>query len=169
MPSARPATPSSEIGNKDTVLIIVDLMEIYEPPGPEDVPASRMPSIVEKKGEPVALDFTGLPEPKADAPLEPRRQGGRRRDRHHRHDHQGQLPRPGLRREGALRRELLQGPGRVPARRGGPGLDLRLSGVKVGSRVLLAIPPELGYGAQEQAGIPANSTLYFVVDILSAK
>ena len=41
--------------------------------------------------------------------------------------------------------------------------------MKVGSRVLLAIPPALGYGEQEQANIPANSTLYFVVDIISAK
>ena len=35
--------------------------------------------------------------------------------------------------------------------------------------MLLQIPPELGYGAQEQENIPANSTLYFVVDIVSAK
>jgi peptidylprolyl isomerase len=35
--------------------------------------------------------------------------------------------------------------------------------------VLLAIPPELGYGDQAQPDIPANSTLYFVVDIVSAQ
>ncbi len=35
--------------------------------------------------------------------------------------------------------------------------------------MLLQIPPELGYGAQAQENIPANSTLYFVVDIVSAK
>jgi peptidylprolyl isomerase len=43
-----------------------------------------------------------------------------------------------------------------------------LAGVPVGSRVVMSIPPDLGYGAQEQQGIPANSTLVFVVDILSA-
>lgn len=43
-----------------------------------------------------------------------------------------------------------------------------LTGVPVGSRVLLQIPPSLGYGSQAQKGIPANSTLYFVVDVLSA-
>ena len=48
------------------------------------------------------------------------------------------------------------------------GWTYGLTGVKVGSRVLLQIPPLLGYGAQEQANIPANSTLYFVVDVLSA-
>ncbi len=48
------------------------------------------------------------------------------------------------------------------------GWQKGLAGVPVGSRVLLSIPPDLGYGAQEQQGIPANSTLVFVVDILSA-
>ncbi|MBB2955687.1 peptidylprolyl isomerase [Bifidobacterium commune] len=41
-----------------------------------------------------------------------------------------------------------------------------LAGQTVGSQVLLVIPPELGYGNQEKDKIPANSTLYFVVDIL---
>ncbi|MFW7414512.1 FKBP-type peptidyl-prolyl cis-trans isomerase [Demequina sp. SO4-18] len=41
-----------------------------------------------------------------------------------------------------------------------------LAGQQVGSQVLLVIPPELGYGDQEQAAIPAGSTLVFVVDIL---
>jgi peptidylprolyl isomerase len=41
-----------------------------------------------------------------------------------------------------------------------------LEGVTVGSRVLLVIPPELGYGDQAQEKIPANSTLVFVVDVL---
>jgi peptidylprolyl isomerase len=48
------------------------------------------------------------------------------------------------------------------------GWQKGLAGVPVGSRVVMSIPPELGYGAQEQQGIPANSTLVFVVDILSA-
>ncbi|WP_137294093.1 FKBP-type peptidyl-prolyl cis-trans isomerase [Nocardioides dongxiaopingii] len=48
------------------------------------------------------------------------------------------------------------------------GWDQGLVGVPVGSRVLLAIPPDLGYGDQDQPGIPGGSTLYFVLDILSA-
>lgn len=43
-----------------------------------------------------------------------------------------------------------------------------LTNQTVGSQVLIVIPPELGYGAQQQKEIPANSTLIFVVDILSA-
>lgn len=42
-----------------------------------------------------------------------------------------------------------------------------LTGVKVGSRVLLVVPPDLGYGDKPQGKlIPANSTLVFAVDVL---
>ncbi|MGZ4437490.1 MAG: FKBP-type peptidyl-prolyl cis-trans isomerase [Nocardioides sp.] len=46
------------------------------------------------------------------------------------------------------------------------GWDKGLVGVKRGSRVMLIVPPNEGYGPQAQANIPANSTLVFVVDIL---
>ncbi|WP_406859870.1 FKBP-type peptidyl-prolyl cis-trans isomerase [Streptomyces sp. HUAS MG47] len=48
------------------------------------------------------------------------------------------------------------------------GWDQGLEGQKVGSRVELGIPPELGYGAQGQGDIKPNATLVFVVDILKA-
>lgn len=50
------------------------------------------------------------------------------------------------------------------------GWDRALVGQKVGSRVLLSIPPALGYGVQgqPQAGIKGTDTLVFVVDILGA-
>ncbi|RKN12760.1 FKBP-type peptidyl-prolyl cis-trans isomerase [Streptomyces radicis] len=49
-----------------------------------------------------------------------------------------------------------------------PGWDEGLAGKKVGDRVLLVIPPDLGYGDQEagNGAIPAGSTLVFVVDIV---
>ena len=55
-----------------------------------------------------------------------------------------------------------------------PGWTKGLAGKKVGSQVLLAIPPSDGYGKEDKKDakgnviIPANSTLYFVVDILYA-
>ena len=51
-----------------------------------------------------------------------------------------------------------------------PGWDKTLVGQNVGSRVILAIPPDEGYGKQGQpdAGISGTDTLYFVVDILGA-
>ncbi|GAA2481900.1 FKBP-type peptidyl-prolyl cis-trans isomerase [Streptomyces thermolineatus] len=45
------------------------------------------------------------------------------------------------------------------------GWDEGLVGQNVGSRVELVIPPDKGYGPQEKPGIPADSTLVFVVDI----
>jgi len=44
-----------------------------------------------------------------------------------------------------------------------------LAGQRVGSQVLLIIPPELGYGDRAAGSIPPNSTLIFVVDILYAE
>jgi peptidylprolyl isomerase len=51
-----------------------------------------------------------------------------------------------------------------------PGFAKALIGQTVGSRVLVAIPPSEGYPAgQEPAGIPANATMIFVIDILGTK
>ncbi|MFI6643258.1 FKBP-type peptidyl-prolyl cis-trans isomerase [Streptomyces sp. NPDC050504] len=49
-----------------------------------------------------------------------------------------------------------------------PGWQKGLEGKKVGSRVLLVVPPKEGYGDQGNAQIPAKSTLVFTVDILAA-
>ncbi|MFI0166050.1 FKBP-type peptidyl-prolyl cis-trans isomerase [Streptomyces sp. NPDC017095] len=50
------------------------------------------------------------------------------------------------------------------------GLAQGLTGKKVGSRVLLVIPPELGYGDRPPSGgaVKKGSTLVFTVDILAA-
>jgi len=53
-----------------------------------------------------------------------------------------------------------------------PGLSNGLAGVPVGSRVMVVIPPALGYGpagGQPTAGIQKNDTLVFVVDVLGAQ
>jgi peptidylprolyl isomerase len=50
------------------------------------------------------------------------------------------------------------------------GWSIGLDGVKVGSRVLLQIPPAYGYGADGSGDtIPPNSTLWFVIDVVSVK
>ncbi|MEV4555649.1 FKBP-type peptidyl-prolyl cis-trans isomerase [Kitasatospora sp. NPDC049285] len=48
------------------------------------------------------------------------------------------------------------------------GWDQGLVGQTVGSRVMLVVPPSLGYGDKASGSIPANSTLVFVIDILEA-
>lgn len=47
-----------------------------------------------------------------------------------------------------------------------PGFADAIIGQKVGSQVGVVVPPSEGYGDEEQAGIPAGSTLFFVIDIL---
>jgi peptidylprolyl isomerase len=48
-----------------------------------------------------------------------------------------------------------------------PGFQQGLLGMKVGGRRELIIPPSLAYGKKAQKGIPANSTLIFVIDLHS--
>ncbi|MFJ9454817.1 FKBP-type peptidyl-prolyl cis-trans isomerase [Kitasatospora sp. NPDC101447] len=48
------------------------------------------------------------------------------------------------------------------------GWDKGLVGQNVGSRVMLVVPPALGYQDKAQGAVPANSTLVFVIDILEA-
>ncbi len=48
-----------------------------------------------------------------------------------------------------------------------PGFDQGVVGMKPGGRRELIIPPVYGYGDEAQDGIPANSTLIFVVDLVS--
>jgi FKBP-type peptidyl-prolyl cis-trans isomerase len=53
-----------------------------------------------------------------------------------------------------------------------PGLSDSLAGIPVGSRVMVVIPPALGYGpegGQSSAGIKKNDTLVFVVDVLGSQ
>jgi FKBP-type peptidyl-prolyl cis-trans isomerase len=53
-----------------------------------------------------------------------------------------------------------------------PGLSDALAGIPVGSRVMVVIPPALGYGpegGQSSAGIEKNDTLVFIVDVLGSQ
>ncbi|WP_327121067.1 FKBP-type peptidyl-prolyl cis-trans isomerase [Streptomyces sp. NBC_01341] len=48
------------------------------------------------------------------------------------------------------------------------GWDRGVRGMKVGGRREIIVPPRLGYGSQSpSSSIPANSTLIFVVDLLT--
>ena len=49
------------------------------------------------------------------------------------------------------------------------GWDEGIALLHVGDRALLTVPPDLGYGAQDNGSIPGNSTLLFDVELMSAK
>lgn len=163
--------PNLGIGNKDTVLIIVDIMEEYVPPTATEVPASEMPSVVEENGEPVGLDFTGIPEPKEDddlkiTVLEEGDGAEVTSDMTLKVNYLGSV----YKGKKPFDESFSKEPAEFALTGVIQGWTYGLTGVKEGSRVLLAIPPSLGYGADESnPSIPPNSTLYFVVDILEAK
>ena len=162
--------PEMGIGNEDGVLIVLDLMQMFEPPKPKDVALSKLPAIVEEKGNVVSLDFKGVPRPKADGPLlrgivEEGEGEVVSADMTVTADYLGMV----YDAKEPFDESFSAEPAEFALTQVVQGWTYGLEGVKVGSRVLLQIPPALGYGAQEQENIPANSTLYFVVNIVAAK
>ncbi|MEV4166246.1 FKBP-type peptidyl-prolyl cis-trans isomerase [Nonomuraea dietziae] len=59
-------------------------------------------------------------------------------------------------------------PAAFPVGRLLPGLDKALQGRAVGSRVIAAIPPKDGFGANPPQGIGPDDDLFYVIDILGA-
>jgi FKBP-type peptidyl-prolyl cis-trans isomerase FkpA len=49
------------------------------------------------------------------------------------------------------------------------GWEEGLLGMRVGGQRQLVVPPRLGYGPQGVAGIPGNSALLFIIDVVEAR
>jgi len=164
------------IGNQDGLLFVADLSEPTAPQGKARKAPAWAPKVVEKAGIPASLDFSRAGTPSGQLRVATLVQGTGPKVRAGQQvaaSYLGQLatakkpfdenfskggtfqPIVGPKGEGAIK-GWLQG----------------LVGLRVGSRVLLEIPPGLGYGKEaqkDQAGkvtIPANSTLYFVIDVV---
>lgn len=50
-----------------------------------------------------------------------------------------------------------------------PGWELGIKDMRVGGKRIITIPPELGYGPNAVGPIPANSTLIFEIEVVSAQ
>ena len=163
------------IGNQDSVLWIVDLVEkaptpLEGPQGKERKPAAWAPSLKGDEGAFTGFDFSGT------------RPGGKLR-----HtvlvegdgatvesgqtisvNYLGQVWQAKEPFDGSYGKESMETP--IGVGQLVKGWDETLVGLTVGSRVIIEIPPAKGYGKEgnEAAGIKGTDTLYFLVDILSA-
>lgn len=170
--------PTIGIGNKDSVLVVVDIMgrsktvpALDGPQGEDKQPASWAPTLIEKDGVITGLDFTNAHQPtgKLIATTLVKGDGAKvKAGQTLTVDYLGQVydaKEPFDESYSGEPAEFPIGVGQVIK-----GWDERLVGRTVGSRVILEIPPADGYGktGNEQAGIKGTDTLFFVVDILKA-
>jgi peptidylprolyl isomerase len=166
--------PNLYIGNQDTVLFVVDILsEVLDAPeGEEQEAPAGLPSITEKDGKVTALDFADAEPAEGGLQVIPLVEG------------EGPAVEKG---DAIAMRYLGQVEGKKkpfdenysaeqiePFRIGTgeliKGWDRGLVGVTQGSRVMLVIPPKLAYPkGNDQAGIKATDTLYFVVDVLGVE
>lgn len=164
------------VGNEDGIVVVADLeaVPLDGPEGERKAAPRWAPEIVEKKGEPTALDSSGQPEPDAKSKeltqavlvegTGPVVEKGDLLVA----DYIGQVYAGDKPFDNGFSRDE---PSTFTIGVGGvvKGWDEGLVGKTVGSRVLLRIPPKLGYGKEGQGeDIPPNATLYFIVDILAA-
>lgn len=168
--------PNIGIGNRDAVLFVVDIMGKVKvldgPQGEEKEPAGWAPALIETDGTITGLDFTDAHKPtgeliattlvKGDGAVVEKGQTLLVR-------YLGQVYNA---KEPFDENFSAESPATFPIGVGSviKGWDERLVGRTVGSRVILEIPPESGYGPQgnKDAGIKGTDTLFFVVDILGA-
>ena len=160
-------------GNTDSVLFIVDLIDVLPdgPSGTDAKPSSWAPA-VEGDEDPTGLDFEGTPEPTdklrvttlVEGDGEPAETGQTVYV-----DYLGQVYGDKEPFDASYARgeafSFPLGGGQVVK-----GWDQALEGVATGSRILISVPPKLGYGeaGNPDAKIKGTDTLYFVIDVLAA-
>lgn len=169
--------PNIGIGNADGVVFVVDVLAVAAP-GPEgtDVePPAGTPTLVEgEDGAVTGFDFTGATPPtdelqviplvEGDGPVV--EEGATLIANYLGQVFEGEMPFDESY-SGGMPRDFVVGGERAGVI---DGWNQGLVGLKEGSRVILVVPPALGYGeaGNENAGITGTDTLYFVVDVLGS-
>ena len=172
--------PARASATRTPCCVVVDLISVAgarRARRDEQEAPSWAPELVDgKDGDPTGLDFTGTPKPddklRADRPDRGRRAPRSRRAR----PITVELPRPGLRRQEAVRRRATAAasPRRSPIGTGGvvKGWDKTLVGRARSAAGCCSRSRRTTATARQgnpQAGIKGTDTLYFVVDILAAE
>jgi peptidylprolyl isomerase len=167
-----PGAPQIGIKGGDSVVMVADVLStdptkiLDGPSGATTDPPATAPKIEESDGDLTGLDFTGLTKPKQFTAIQLREGTGPRIEAPDRiaADYLGQV--------WDAKEPFNNTYGKEPARfsigLGGviKAWDRGLVGLKEGARVMLICPPATAYGKTAQPGIPANSTLVFVIDVL---
>lgn len=170
--------PNVGLEPDDDLVMIIDLIELAErplsgPEGDEVEPPADAPAVVQDEdGQVTGLDFSDAPQkapsklqviPLVEGTGDPVKQGDEVTV-----DYYGAV---WGNEDKAFDESYSRDPATFGLTEGGliDGWVQGLDGVDVGSRVMLVIPPKLGYGKQGAGeDIPPNSTLVFVVDVLGA-
>lgn len=164
------------IGKNDSLVVVADIVKkAPTSPAPtddkaHDVPAGKLPKVVEKGGKPTGLDWSGVSKPALTTPVQrtilKRGHGAKvKASDTVTVNYLGET----YGAKSPFDESYTKTPLTQPLSGLIQGWAVGLEGVQVGSRVLVQIPPALGYGAQGSGSIPANATLWFVVDIVQAK
>lgn len=166
--------PQLGIGNKDSVLVIIDLVSAVEtrPSGDRHRAPSWMPPIESKGGKPTGFNFDSAPEPvdylRKAVLLKGKgakvKKGQTIAVRYLGQTFGGEKPFD-ENYSAAAPTSFGIGTGQVIK-----AWDQALVGATVGTRMVIEVPPALGYGdaGNEQAGIKGTDTLVFVIDVLGA-
>lgn len=166
--------PQLNLANKDSVLVIIDLVGtvLDGPEGTEQPEPAWAPNLIVKQKLPKAFGWRGVPEPTAglrsalliEGEGQPVEKGDTITVNYLGQVYGAEKPFDESYSKGTPASFQI-GTGAVIK-----GWDQTLVGVPVGSRVIMAIPPKLGYGTagNEGAGIKGTDTLYFLVDVLAA-
>ena len=165
------------IGAKDSIVLVADFVKkAAVSPTPSDskahtVSPKAQPKVVTKKGKPVGLAWAGIANPSPTTPvsrviLKKGHGPAVKASDTVTVNYLGETYKAKTPFDESYSKSAMTQPlGNLV-----PGWKIGLAGVKVGSRVLLQIPPAYGYGAQGSGStIPGNATLWFVIDVIQAK